>query len=934
MNHRRLCFSLATVVLLATSPLVAQETRKSAESDRELLLRLLKRVDNLEQELKRLRKSGQQVIPADPKQQRLVVLLETPYLGAVNYRSTGARFFAARIVLINLTDKAVSITRESIGLDVNGQRLRIGELPAEARTASFQIGNQGYRLSSLKTASKLAINPGGTASTWVVFHGLPAAPQVPKLGLVIETKPVPVTLDINATAARRLDLSVRRIGPRRSLGLVTVSGSVDTINAGALASAIDQLASDGVVRVVIGFSKRASPLESRLSSWLEQSARQSGTSSISNTGFPTLPVSIRELHIAARPNRQGGNSVKGQRVMVAQQMAIMKGFPIPTGSNQRVHPTIERAVAAALASAFRALPRGELLKQILEGDPLVRPAALATGGGRLGAEHLDAILKLSGDEVPAIEQSALIALRHFGEPRSVARLVEVARKNDPVLGPLAIESLAASRFTAAHEALLGLLPDMTAQARPKIVAVLARHPRLAFADVILEYARADDETGSIALSALAMIGHPQLMPELTRALASQNSSRRNAAFTLLASRSDPESIRLATEHALERLKAGPPDSTVVSVISRTRDPRAIPLLLKHLGGPAASRSAVIRTLAQVGDERVVKELVKQYPELPAQDRATILQVLSQVDAVAFRKLAAAALASNDSNLLNVTCQALAADAGTDAVALLAKALESSGNTSTWSYSANALAQIGTPDARKALETALKAPNSNKRNYARNALRNLRQRSPGYQYVSLGRHYAQLLDWKQSLANYDMAIRIDPRLPAAHAGRGNANMNLDQDKKALVDFRKAVELEPSNSQAVTGLAIALVRSGDIEAGLKYAEDSRQKLTTGSNSRAMQHVYNLACVYSRTVEFLGRNPKLPNREQRIATFRKKAIADLAQAIKLGYSNRAWIKKDPDLKPLRDMPEFKKLLDPARKPPSAPGAAKRPGPDVLKR
>ncbi|GIT30593.1 MAG: hypothetical protein Ct9H300mP1_26390 [Planctomycetaceae bacterium] len=73
--------------------------------------------------------------------------------------------------------------------------------------------------------------------------------------------------------------------------------------------------------------------------------------------------------------------------------------------------------------------------------------------------------------------------------------------------------------------------------------------------------------------------------------------------------------------------------------------------------------------------------------------------------------------------------------------MLVKAFNSTSSSTTWNYTANALAGIGTSEARKVLEAARTEKNNNKRNYAVNALRNLMKRSPGYQYLSMGRHYS-------------------------------------------------------------------------------------------------------------------------------------------------------------------------------------------------
>ena len=371
-------------------------------------------------------------------------------------------------------------------------------------------------------------------------------------------------------------------------------------------------------------------------------------------------------------------------------------------------------------------------------------------------------------------------------------------------------------------------------------------------------------------------------------------------------------------HVLKRMEKTPPNAIMASLLNRTRDQRAIPLLLKHLAGSPANRSTVIKTLVQLGDETIGGELLKQYPKLPSSDRALVLTAMTHIDMAAFRKLADEALTSNNSSLVSSACQGLQADASAEAVEILVRALQTSKSSHTWNYTSNALAGIGTSSARQALEQARRNTNRNKRNYANNALRSLRQRSPGYQYVSMGRSYSQQLNWKMAIAQYDLAVKIDPRLAEAFSGRGNARLQMGEPlAKIREDFQKAAELDPFSSQATTGLAIVLVREGKLDAGLKYAEDARRNLGIPSSSTARQmQAYNLACVYSRAIEVLQKDTKLPGREQKLVDYRKRAIEELTKAVKAGYRNKTWMGKDPDLKPIHALPEFQALLGAANK------------------
>ena len=74
-----------------------------------------------------------------------------------------------------------------------------------------------------------------------------------------------------------------------------------------------------------------------------------------------------------------------------------------------------------------------------------------------------------------------------------------------------------------------------------------------------------------------------------------------------------------------------------------------------------------------------------------------------------------------------------------------------------------------------------------------------------------------------------------------------------------------------------------------------------------------LYNAACVYSLTAAAIKPDPDPLTAEQSAA--RQQHIADalatLREAIAAGYKDFAHLQKDPDLVPLRDLPEFKALL-----------------------
>ena len=419
-----------------------------------------------------------------------------------------------------------------------------------------------------------------------------------------------------------------------------------------------------------------------------------------------------------------------------------------------------------------------------------------------------------------------------------------------------------------------------------------------------------------SLTALVRIGHPKLLDVFRRALAEGSDSLKATAFTLLAQRTDAESEDLAMGFVLEHLKNSPPDGTMHALLNRTKDRRAIPLLLAQLKKGGDARAAIINTLAQIGDQGVIDEFVALYPTLGEHEKSNVLMALSQLKSPQFRRLAKEALTSGSDSLVNTACQGLKSDGGSDAVQMLIEVFETTANQSTLAYVSEALGTLGTPAARDSLLKARSSDDQNKRQHAINALRNLRNRSPGMNLVQRASYRAREEKWDEAIKEFTLAIKLDSDLPEAYTGRANAYLRLNKHANAKADYLKARELDPYDSQAVTGAALCIVIDGDYEAGIKLVEDSRETFKADQ-----LFAYNAACVYGRAVEHLTKNDKVADREKKIETFQKKAIEDLQSAVKQGFNDFKWMQEDPDLVPLHDLPDFKKIHT------STPGGAEQP-------
>ncbi len=897
-------FGLCATIVLMTLPACSwAQTKEGSTPDSELLRRLLDKVDQLDRDLRGVLKNAPKPLPENAADRKLIPMLETAVTQTLHLanpmgQSVEHRVFVAKLTLINLTPETITVEPSQITLEADGNPLKNGEADKQALNYGIQIGQQGYTLSTIKPTT-MKIASGSTGQTWILFGGIPRGPQLPKLLLKIAIADKPIDIDINAWATTKLNLSSRRLGPRGSLALLTINGELSSVSLGALIEELERLAAMKVTRAVIRWSEGAPPIDQQLSYWFLTAVQTLGRSEYNNPQFPSLPNSFSQLRLAEIP--------QGNRQNIPPPNAF-GGMPVnPNAMAQAsvIHDNVADAVVAALRSAYEVLPRGELLGDIRSDDELTRSAAISGGGGRLASDDVPLLLQLADDEKPAVQKAAISALRHFGEKPAIDKLLHFARKNTEPLSSMAVESLAASRYADAHDALLGMLEKEGADSRKAIVKVLAQNPRPVWSETIYKYVR-DPQSGLgiDGLQALVRVGHPKLLEVLKDSLASRDMATRDIAYQELTNLNDPEAESIAMKFTLAHMETTTPTPVMLAFLNKTKEQAAIPLLLKHLKNGGNDRSGLISTLAQIGDQSVAAAMVEQYASLRPHEQAQVLGVLGQLKSPMFQKLAGPALESNDASVVSTVCQWLQNDASPASTKLLITALEKTNQTNSVLYISNALAQIASPDARKALRKARATTDPQRQAFIRQAMMNLLQRSPAYQQIMQGKAF-EPNDQKAAMEFFDQAVKTDPDLPEAYTYRANLLMKQSKHVEAGKDYEKALSLDDYNGEAITGVGITQAIAGKYEPAIKLVESHRSKFPNDG-----LFAYNVACVYGRSAEAIAKDDKAADRDKKLADYKRLAIDDLRAALKFGFNDLDWMKKDPDLNSLHDMPEFKEL------------------------
>ena len=848
------------------------------------------RLERIEKELQRLRPGGETGPELKSAGFARRVLPETVHLGVSSSgRSGRQRYLLTRLLFVNLTDRDWTLDRDRLQLKADGQTFSVTEIPKDRRFQSFVApGNQTIRLQSISILETAAVPAMRTRNVWVYFGGLPVGNHVPSLVVTIAGDARSISIDLNQRSDEDLRLEVERAGPRGSLGILHIGGVIDTINAGTIVRVLSELAAQQVVRAIIHWTDNAESVSMPTRNWLTKAAASIGvqTTIRNSLPYPSIPASLRELHLAGIP---GTDSSRRK------------------AASPRIHENLEDAAIAALSSVYERVPLPELIHDVQSDNRMTRVAALAGGGGRLPDKFLPTLVVLTDDEDVAIQRAAIRALKHFGRQQAVDKLLDHVRRNNEPVSSDAIRSLAGSRYAIAHEALLDVLANETPAGRARIVRVLAEYPRPAWAQAMYEYLVAPGtEPIPEVLTALSRMGHPGLVPLLERTLTSTNARLRDLAFDVLAGRSDLDSERIAMDFTLKHLQREAPTATMLRLLNRTRDQRAVPLLIRRFETSRSDTKAILSTLAQIGDQTIAAPIVRRFEQLQDSEQSDALEALAAVGSAEYRHLAGKSLHSKQSSLVRAAAAGLQNDGSPQAVQLLGKALLESGSRTGWQHTASALAMLGTPDALALLHKARESSDSTKRSVVINAIRSAQRRSPGYAYVFQAQQARKQEKWKQAREFYDQALAIDQRLSDAWFGRAAVRLEQRDLRNAIADFERGLAIDPLNSTAVTGRAVALVMDGRIDDGVRFVEQSREHF-----ERDAVYAYNSACVYACALDAVERDDQADDRDQRALRYRNAALSELRRAVERGFRRFDVMQQDEDLKAIHTLPEFKAIV-----------------------
>ncbi len=826
--------SLSCATVQADKQLDDQFPPNTGTADHEVIEKYEKQLKKIQQELEYLKIP----VPAELSltDDGVACLLDSPYFAQFRSSRTQQRFLIGRLVVLNHSSKPLEVKTKNIRLNMNGKEYRIKEKDLTP-SPSFRIGNRHYAISELKPSDIIKIPAGHVASSWVVFNKLPAGNDVPNLTLHGEIGKQIFSLDASLQHRALLRWRREQIGPFGIISLCTIKGEINSINIGTVIDDFVTVATQNITRVIVQFSEDAPEVDSHLMQWLQLIASQAGRVRSRNTSseFPIVPAMIRQIHLANLPDK------------------TTKSYSSSSGPSQ-IHKTLNDAIVAISQSAYESISVSELVKEIHSGNPLTKPAALTHGAPRLPNAMLPEIIALSQQKTePLLRIAALISLSEFNHPQAIDALSRAARSDDETVSKTALASLGASRFPAHQIKIMELLKG-SLEFQQRVVRVLAQYPRKRWAETLYQHARSGPVSLQIdALKALNAVGHSGLQDLLITFLHSENKELQQASLEILRQRTDRPSREAVLKYALQELEKGTPDIQTFQVLAINRTQAAIPGLLALLKTDEKQRSAIISTLATIGNEKVLDTFIEIYPDLKqSQDRVAVLRAMQKIDQHRFLKFAPSALNTKDLQVVSNITNFLRVSANEQAVDIMIDAIRTcEDNDPRLSYLVTALGYLSTPRSRKFLVKLRDSELKTTSRLARSALQNIYARSPASYLYNQAVNTSRTGNYTLAVKQFTLAIESDPYYPQAYEGRAICYKRLEQSDNALTDYKQLIKLDahwPNAHGAAGQILTSLSRFDEAVKMLSIAIEQKSeipekpKVTSGWYS-SRGHAYSM-------------------------------------------------------------------------------------------
>lgn len=401
----------------------------------------------------------------------------------------------------------------------------------------------------------------------------------------------------------------------------------------------------------------------------------------------------------------------GMRAMAAElagQYGLKAGGSVLAGLLDDSEPAVRRAAARALGELADAQAADKLLEKLKqEKTDDIRESIIQTLGKLRDPRAVESLIPLVADPQPSVRKQAAGALALLGDkkwaelikgewedfirlgkakaPMALAALLDLARSRDSGQRLVAVRGLAELADPKAAETLLGALADSHPPVQIAAVQAAAGLKINGASDAIRRLlVNANPEVRAAAAAGLEAMGEPQWRQWVKGD--AQDVAR-------LGEARDPQVFDL--------LLAAADEKDAVVALGKTRNPKAVPVLLEMIRKPAHPLClTAVRALGDLGDSKATAALTELLKTEDNPLRLAVVQALKRIgDKKAVKALAGLLAGRATEEILAETAAALAALKDAKACEPL-RGLLTDGRGQVRLAAVAALAELGEPHWRE------------------------------------------------------------------------------------------------------------------------------------------------------------------------------------------------------------------------------------------
>jgi Tfp pilus assembly protein PilF len=179
--------------------------------------------------------------------------------------------------------------------------------------------------------------------------------------------------------------------------------------------------------------------------------------------------------------------------------------------------------------------------------------------------------------------------------------------------------------------------------------------------------------------------------------------------------------------------------------------------------------------------------------------------------------------------------------------------------------------------------------------------------------------------EQAIVEFRQALAGNPGDVDAQLGLAFAYDMQGRTEEAIQEYQTALKLQPQNALALSNLGVLYDKTGRHEEAIRYFEKALENDPGNHKARnnLANSLKNKALVSERTAKFqaarknVEANPKSPRASYELARLhaaygeKEEAFNWLEIAIKLGFNDFDYLKRDPAIEPIRMDPRFTRIL-----------------------